>query len=264
MKIALTIAGSDSGGGAGIQADLKTFAAHGVYGASVITAVTAQNTTGVKGVMEIDPSFVALQMQAVLEDMDVAAVKIGMLSGPEIIRNVALTLQDYPHIPVVLDPVMVAKSGDHLLQPEARQALTDHLFPLALVVTPNLHEAGVITGFPVQDMETMEEAARIIKAMGTGHVLVKGGHLPGDAVDLLFDGTGFVTYSAPRLSNKNTHGTGCTFSSAIAANLARGMELKDAVQKAKEYITGAVENAFPVGKGVGPTNHFFDITRQGV
>ncbi|MTI83955.1 MAG: bifunctional hydroxymethylpyrimidine kinase/phosphomethylpyrimidine kinase [Firmicutes bacterium] len=264
MKIALTIAGSDSGGGAGIQADLKTFAAHGVYGASVITAVTAQNTTGVKGVMEIEPSFVALQMQAVLEDMDVAAVKIGMLSGSEIIRNVALTLQDYPHIPVVLDPVMVAKSGDHLLQPEARQALIDHLFPLAQVVTPNLHEAGVITGFQVRDMEGMQEAARLIKSMGTGCVLVKGGHLQGDAVDLLFDGTGFVTFSAPRLSNCNTHGTGCTFSSAIAANLAGGTELKDAVQKAKEYITGAVENAFPVGKGVGPTNHFFNIKHRGV
>mgnify|MGYP001412615130 CR=1 FL=1 len=264
MKIALTIAGSDSGGGAGIQADLKTFAAHGVYGTSVITALTAQNTTGVKGVMEIEPSFVALQMQAVLEDMDVAAIKIGMLSGSEIIRQVALTLQDYPDIPVVLDPVMVAKSGDHLLQPEARQALIDHLFPLARVITPNLHEAGVITGSQVHDVESMQQAARTIKSMGAGHVLVKGGHLPGDAVDLLFDGSGFVTFSAPRLSNKNTHGTGCTFSSAIAANLAGGLELKEAVQRAKDYITGAVKNAFPVGKGVGPTHHFFNIALRGV
>lgn len=263
MKIALTVAGSDSGGGAGIQADLKTFAANGVYGASVITAVTAQNTTGVKGVMDVDPSFVALQMQAVLEDMEVAAVKIGMLSSVEIIEQVASILKNYSHIPVVLDPVMVAKSGDHLLRPEARQTMIEKLFPLAKIITPNLHEAGVITGFSVGDIDDMKKAAQAINAMGVENVLVKGGHLEGDAVDLLYSSTGFVTYTAPRLSNGNTHGTGCTYSSAIAANLAKGMELKKAVSRAKDYITGAIENAFPVGKGVGPVNHFHNTVSQG-
>ncbi|MBM7855440.1 hydroxymethylpyrimidine/phosphomethylpyrimidine kinase [Desulfohalotomaculum tongense] len=261
MKAALTIAGSDSGGGAGIQADLKTFAAHGVYGTSIITAVTAQNTTGVQGVAEIEPSFVALQMKSVLEDIKIDAIKIGMLSSTEIIKSVARVLKEYPHIPVVLDPVMVAKSGDHLLQPSARQALIDFLFPLAKVITPNLHEAGVIANFTVKSMDDMKKAAQVIKSMGASNILVKGGHLPGDAVDLLYDGKKFSSFTARRLSNKNTHGTGCTYSSAIAANLAKGLDLENAVAEAKKYITGAIENAFPVGRGVGPTNHFFKIYR---
>lgn len=262
MKTALTIAGSDSGGGAGIQADLKAFAANGVFGTSVITAVTAQNTTGVLGVAELEPSFVELQIKAVLEDIQVDAIKIGMLSSSEIIKTVAGVLRDYTHIPVVLDPVMVAKSGDHLLQPQARQALIEHLMPLASIVTPNLHEAGVIVGFEVKDVKAMEEAAQAIKNMGAANVLVKGGHLQGEAVDLLYNGQVFTTFSAPRLSNANTHGTGCTYSSAIAANLAKGVDVKTAVSQAKEYITGAIENAFPLGKGIGPTHHFYDLYRR--
>ncbi|MBO8138402.1 MAG: bifunctional hydroxymethylpyrimidine kinase/phosphomethylpyrimidine kinase [Desulfotomaculum sp.] len=259
MKAALTIAGSDSGGGAGIQADLKTFAAHGVYGASVITAVTAQNTVSVLGVAEIEPSFVELQLHAVLEDIKIDAIKIGMLSSTEIIKIVAKTLNNYSHIPVVLDPVMVAKSGDHLLKLEAKQALINYLLPLAAVVTPNLHEAGVLAGFTINTIEDMKKAADIIKSLGPKNVLVKGGHLPGEAVDLLYDGNEFKAFTAQRLSNKNTHGTGCTYSSAIAANLAKGMNLTQAITEAKQYITGAIKNAFPVGRGIGPTNHFYKL-----
>ncbi|WP_031513082.1 bifunctional hydroxymethylpyrimidine kinase/phosphomethylpyrimidine kinase [Desulfofalx alkaliphila] len=256
---ALTIAGSDSGGGAGIQADLKAFAANGVYGASVITAVTAQNTQGVRGIAELQPEFVVLQMEAVLEDIKIDAIKIGMLSNAEIIKSVAKVLTAYPHIPVVLDPVMVAKSGDHLLQPQARQALIDHLLPLSDVVTPNLPEAAAIVDFEVGTVEEMKKAAQTIRAMGAKHVLVKGGHLPGDAIDLLYDGHKFTPFTAKRLTNNNTHGTGCTYSSAIAANLAKGLAVKDAVAQAKEYITGAIEHAFPLGKGIGPTHHFYKI-----
>ncbi|MTI81598.1 MAG: bifunctional hydroxymethylpyrimidine kinase/phosphomethylpyrimidine kinase [Firmicutes bacterium] len=262
MKIALTIAGSDSGGGAGIQADLKTFAANGVYGASAITAITAQNTQGVQGVAELESSFVALQIRSVLEDMPVDAIKIGMLSNSSIIKAVAEVLTGYPRIPVVLDPVMVAKSGDHLLQPEAREAMLEHLFPLARMITPNLHESGVIVQFKVHTIEDMKKAALAIYEMGVSNVLIKGGHLEGDAVDLLYDGSEFTTYRTQRLTNKHTHGTGCTYSSAIAANLAKGLQLEHAVKYAKEYITGAIEHAFPVGRGIGPTNHFFKLYQK--
>ena len=257
MKAALTIAGSDSGGGAGIQADLKTFAAHQVYGASVITAVTAQNTTGVWGIAELAASFVALQAKAVLTDLTIDAIKIGMLANAEIIKAVAQVLNNYPHIPVVLDPVMIAKSGDHLLQPAARQALIKYLFPLVKLITPNLHEASVITGFEVEEIATMKKAARMIKKMGAANILIKGGHLKGDAVDLLFDGCDFYYFTALRLPNTNTHGTGCTYSAAIAANLAQGLDLNNAISQAKKYITGAIDNAFPIGKGTGPVHHFY-------
>lgn len=259
MIAALTIAGSDSGGGAGIQADLKTFAAHKVFGTSVITALTAQNTQGVFGVVDIDPDFVALQIKTVLDDIDISAIKIGMLSNSAIIQAVAETLRNYPHIPVVLDPVMVAKGGDHLLNPSAKQALIKDLLPLATVITPNLHEAGVIVDFAVEDQASMEKAAQTIYTLAKTNVLVKGGHLAGDAVDLLYDGAQFTCYRAVRLPHTNTHGTGCTYSAAIASNLAHGLNLKDATSRAKEYITNAIKNSFPLGKGIGPTHHFYNL-----
>src|SRR5688500_11629199 len=217
---ALTIAGSDSGGGAGIQADLKTFSAFRVFGMSVITAVTAQNSVGVQGVENLPPAFVARQLHSVLEDFGADAAKCGMLSTAPIIEAVAAGLAERPVDKLVVDPVMVAKSGDPLLQPDARAALIGRILPLALVVTPNLPEAEALTGMPVTTRAEMEEAARRIHAMGPRNVLVKGGHLKGEAVDLLWTGRALTAFSAPRIDSTNTHGTGCTLSAAIAAGLA--------------------------------------------
>ncbi len=253
---ALTIAGSDSGGGAGIQADLKTFSAFRVFGMSVVTAVTAQNSVGVQGVENLPPAFVAQQLRSVLSDLGADAAKCGMLSTAPIIEAVAATLAEYPIDKLVVDPVMVAKSGDPLLRPDARQALVTRILPLALVVTPNLPEAEVLAGMRVETRADMEEAARRIHALGPRYVLVKGGHLKGDAVDVLWNGREFTAFSAPRVESPSTHGTGCTFSAAITAGLARNEALGDAIRDAKAYVTKAIRDGFALGRGVGQLRHF--------
>jgi hydroxymethylpyrimidine/phosphomethylpyrimidine kinase len=258
MKVpkALTIAGSDSGGGAGIQADLKTFSAFRVFGMSVLTAVTAQNTVGVQGVHELPAGFVGRQIDSVLGDLGADAIKIGMLASAPIVVVVAERLGAAAPAPIVLDPVMIAKAGDALLQPDARDALVRHLLPLAYVVTPNLHEAGALADMAVKVEADMEEAARRIGARGPRHVLVKGGHLRESATDILWDGRAFTRFTAARLPSANTHGTGCTLSSAIAAGLARGQDLPAAVRAAKAYVTAAIREGFAVGHGVGVLRHF--------
>ena len=253
---ALTIAGSDSGGGAGIQADLKTFSAFRVYGMSVITAVTAQNSLGVQAVENLPAPFVAEQLRSVLDDFGTDAAKCGMLSTAAIIEAVADTLSQHRLEKLVVDPVMVAKSGDPLLQADARAALADRILPLALVVTPNLPEAGALAGFPVTDRESMEEAARRIGDLGPRHVLVKGGHLKGDPLDLLWDGHVFREFRGERIDSTNTHGTGCTLSAAMAAGLALGQPLTDAIARAKAYVARAILEGFQVGRGVGQLRHF--------
>ncbi|HYW85921.1 MAG TPA: bifunctional hydroxymethylpyrimidine kinase/phosphomethylpyrimidine kinase [Spirochaetia bacterium] len=259
MKKALTIAGSDSGGGAGIQADLKTFAALGVFGTCAITALTAQNTVGVVGVYAIPPDFVALQIDAVVKDIGADAVKIGMLSNSRIIQIVAAKVVEHALQPLVVDPVMVAKSGDALLEPDARDALVSTLLPLAAVVTPNLPEAEVLCGFSISDMEGMRRAAREILARGPRCVVVKGGHLLGTgfSTDLYYDGERFEELSEVRFDTRNTHGTGCTFASAIAARLALGDDMLDAVRAAKRYVSGilAASSGLQIGHGHGPMNH---------
>jgi len=258
---ALTIAGSDSGGGAGIQADLKTFAAFGVYGLSAIAALTAQNTVGVQGIIELGPEFVSLQIRAVVEDIGVDAVKTGMLSNAAIISQVAKDLRELGLEKIVVDPVMVAKGGDRLLRMDAIDAMTQELFPLTLVVTPNLHEVAALIGLEVKTLEDMKEAARAIKALGPRYVVIKGGHLPGKPLDLLFDGNNFREYTNVRYDTPHTHGTGCTFASAITAGLARGISIEEAVAHAKAYITAAIRQGLPLGKGHGPVNHFHNLYR---
>lgn len=258
---ALTIAGSDSGGGAGIQADLKTFEALDVFGTSALTAITAQNTVGVQGVLALPPDFVALQIESVLSDIGADAVKTGMLASAPIIEAVAAKLAAYGVRKLVVDPVMIAKSGDALLAAEARDALITRLIPLALVVTPNLHEAGVLVQGDVRTQADMFEAARAIHAMGAANVVVKGGHVEDStqSVDLLFDGSQFREFSAPRIPTPNTHGTGCTFASAIAAELAKGADVVAAVGAAKDYLTGAIRAGVDrrIGAGQGPVAHFW-------
>ena len=259
MKKAMTIAGSDSGGGAGIQADLKTFAAFGVFGTSAITALTAQNTVGVLGILPVAPEFVALQIDAIVRDIGTDAVKTGMLSSQAIIEIVAAKILEHRLRPVVVDPVMVAKSGDALLEPSARDALIERLLPLAAVVTPNLPEAEVLCGFSVSDLESMKKAARAIHDVGPACVVVKGGHLLDSetSTDLYFDGRRFEELTEPRVDTRNTHGTGCTFASAIAARLAVGDSPWDAVREAKRYVTRILKAsaALSVGHGHGPMNH---------
>ena len=255
---ALTIAGSDSGGGAGIQADLKTFSAFRVFGTSVLTAITAQNSVGVHGVHEVPPAFVRAQIDAVLSDFGADAVKIGMLSSAPIIAAVAEGLAAHPHGPVVLDPVMIATSGDALLRPEASQAIVERLFPVAMVVTPNLHEAGALAGMSVTTEKEMEEAARRILALGARTVLVKGGHLKDSATDVLWDGTRFTRFEGMRIASTSTHGTGCTLSSAIAAGLALGRDLEPAIREAKAYVTAAIREGFQAGRGIGALRHFVE------
>jgi hydroxymethylpyrimidine/phosphomethylpyrimidine kinase len=255
---ALTIAGSDSGGGAGIQADLKTFSAFRVFGMSVLTAITAQNSVGVHGVHDLPPAFVRAQIDAVLSDFGADAVKIGMLSSAPIVTAVADGLAAHPHGPVVLDPVMIAKSGDVLLRPDARTALAARLLPLADVVTPNLHEAQALAEMSVTTEKEMEEAARRILALGPRTVLVKGGHLKDSATDILWDGARLTRFPGPHLESTATHGTGCTFSSAIAAGLARGRTLEDAIREGKAYVTAAIRDGFQAGRGVGALRHFVE------
>lgn len=262
MKNVLTIAGSDSCGGAGIQADLKTFSALGTYGMSVITAVTVQNTKGVFGAQDIRQDIIAGQIDAIFTDIEVGAVKVGMVSQIETIETIVQKLIEYKVKQVVVDPVMISKSGFDLMNPEAKDTLIKKLIPLAFIVTPNLPEAEVITGMEIHDLQAMEEAARCIYAMGAKNVLIKGGHLENDATDLLFDGTKITSFSGARIDTKNTHGTGCTLSSAIAANLAKGNGVLEAVTKAKEYITIAIAHSLDIGHGVGPTNHFYELYKK--
>jgi hydroxymethylpyrimidine/phosphomethylpyrimidine kinase len=256
----LTIAGSDSGGGAGIQADLKTMSALGVYGLSVITALTAQNTRAVTAIHDVPPAMVAAQLDAVFDDIRIDAVKIGMLPRPEVIRVVAERLRRYGAEKVVLDPVMVAKSGDALLQPDAVSALIDHLLPLAMIITPNLPEAGVLLGRAAPaDIGAMREAASALRALGPRAVLLKGGHLAEhEAVDLFEDEGGRLVLHGRRIATANTHGTGCTLSAAIAAFLGQGLTLRDAARLAKRYVADAIAAAdsLEVGGGHGPVHHF--------
>ena len=258
MKTALTIAGSDSGGGAGIQADLKTFAAHGVYGTSAITAVTAQNTLGVEAVENLSVELIVAQVNAVADDIGVDAVKTGMLATPEIVERVAKLLPSLPTSHIVVDPVMVAKSGARLLAEEAIDAVRRMLLPHATVVTPNAMEAEVLAKIEIDSLGSAREAAQRIYDLGPGTVVIKGGHIPTvDAVDLVYDGHEYVELSGPRLPSRQTHGTGCTFAAAVAANLALGLPTPDAVSGAKHYVAQAIRHGLPFGSGHGPLGHFW-------
>lgn len=252
---ALTIAGSDSGGGAGVQADLKTFTVFGVYGMSAITALTAQNTCGVSGIHPVPADFVRQQIEAVATDIGVDAAKTGMLVSADVIRAVASTLRRYGVTRLVVDPVMVAGTGANLLELSARESLLSELLPLALLITPNLHEAEVLTGQQITSVADMREAAHRLHGSGTKAVLIKGGHLSGPAsVDVFFDGTDFLELSAPRLQAQHTHGTGCQLSAAITAGLARGDALVEAVRQAKRFISTAIAHGLALGTGTGPAN----------
>ncbi len=262
MKIprALTIAGSDSGGGAGLQADLKTFTALGVYGMTAVTSITVQNTVGVFGVVDVPPEVVYNQIKVVVEDIGVDAVKTGMLSYAGIIEAVARAVKDFKLENLVVDPVMRAKSGDPLLKSSDEVALKGLLIPLATVVTPNIPEACALVGKDIKTLEDMERACKEIYSMGPSAVLLKGGHMEGDVlVDVFYDGTSFEHLSYKRVPTKNTHGTGCTLASAIAGYLAKGLELKEAVKKAREYVQGAIEHSLSLGKGHGPLNHMWQF-----
>jgi hydroxymethylpyrimidine/phosphomethylpyrimidine kinase len=258
MHHGLTIAGSDSGGGAGIQADLKTFAAHGVYGASAITAVTAQNTERITRVHVLPPDMVVAQIDAVASDLRIDAVKTGMLANAAIVEAVVLALRRWRWPAVVVDPVMVAKSGDHLLEPAAIAAVRESLLPVAAIATPNRPEAEVLAGHAVRTTEEAREAARRIADLGCRAVVIKGGHFEGARlVNLLFDGQGFTEIVSERVDTTSTHGTGCTFAASLAAQLARGQSVVDAVQHATEYVAGALAHATPIGRGHGPVEHFW-------
>lgn len=256
MKTALTIAGSDSGGGAGIQADLKTFSALGVFGMSAITAITAQNTLEVRSVQNADLNIIRDQIEAVFDDIEVDAVKIGMLGTAEIIQTVADCLNKYKPFHIVLDPVMVSKGGHHLLEREAVEELKRTLLPLSTIVTPNVPEAEVLSGMSIQSEPDMYEACRKIIMNGPKAVLIKGGHLEGDPNDLLYDGQDFHLFKGERIHTKNVHGTGCTLSSAIAANLANEKNLILAIEDSKDYITEAIAQSLDIGNGHGPAHHF--------
>jgi hydroxymethylpyrimidine/phosphomethylpyrimidine kinase len=262
MKRILTIAGSDSGGGAGIQADLKVITLLGGYGLSVLTALTAQNTLGIQAIYKIPASFVEKQIDSVLSDIGADAVKTGMLLNAGIVEIVARKIRQYRVDKVVVDPVMVAKSGDPLLQREAREALIKQLLPLSTVVTPNLMEASALTGLKVSSIKEMKKAAHRIYQLGSKYVIVKGGHLKGRAIDLLFDGEKYEEIDGPRIKTKNSHGTGCTFASAIATFLARGDTVPEAVRKAKIFITMAIQSGLALGKGAGPTNPAAYVLRE--
>ena len=259
MKIpkAMTIAGSDSGGGAGVQADLKTFAALGVYGASTLTAITAQNTVAVTAVHEIPTDVITAQIDAVLTDIGADAVKTGMLSSSDIIECVCEALEVHGVQRLVVDPVMIAKSGDALLREDAIGSLRTRLLPLAMVVTPNIPEAEALTETTIVSDADVRRAAEAIVGMGARSVVVKGGHREGPATDLFYDGKEFKKFTAPRFDTVNTHGTGCTFASAVAAGLARGMMVTDAVALAKDYVTEGIRHSFSIGQGYGPLNHFY-------
>ena len=257
----LTVAGSDSGGGAGIQADLKTITILGGFGTSVVTALTAQNTLGVHGIFDVPPAFVADQFDAVATDIGIDAAKTGMLATSDVIRTVAAKVRQYGIEKLVVDPVMVAKGGTALIRDEAKLTLIKELVPLAQILTPNIPEAETLAGMPITSLDDMKEAARIIGRLGARNVVIKGGHLAGDAADLLYDGSGFRLFSTPRIATADTHGTGCTYSAALATCLGRGMKVLEAVAEAKRYITEAVRFAWRVGGGHGPTNHLAPLFR---
>ncbi len=259
VPVAMTIAGSDSGGGAGVQADLKTFSALGVYGASTLTAITAQNTVAVTAVHEIPIEIIAAQIEAVVTDIGVDAVKTGMLSSPAIVQVVAREVQRHGVANLVVDPVMVAKSGDALLREEAVDSVRTQLLPLAALVTPNLPEAETLTGMTISSEQDVKEAAARILGMGARAVVIKGGHREGPASDLFYDGNDFAEFTSERIDTVNTHGTGCTFASAAAAGLAQGMTVLDAVAQAKRYVTEAIRNSYPLGRGHGPVHHFYEF-----
>ena len=259
MKTALTIAGSDSSGGAGIQADIKTMTANGVYAMSAVTALTAQNTTGVYGIMEVTPEFLAQELDCIFTDIYPDAVKIGMLSSREIMKTVAAKLKQYGAAHIVLDPVMVSTSGSRLMKEDAARVMQEELFPLAEVITPNIPEAEVLTGMEIQDTGMMERAAKCLNESCRCAVLLKGGHRVSDADDLLCQNGVLTWIHGKRIENPNTHGTGCTLSSAIACNLAKGFALEEAVRNAKIYLSGALSAQLDLGKGSGPMNHAFAI-----
>jgi hydroxymethylpyrimidine/phosphomethylpyrimidine kinase len=254
--IAMTIAGSDSGAGAGVQADLKTFAALQVYGVSTITAITAQNTLGVFGIHEVPVPMIEAQIRAVVTDIGVDTVKTGMLSSVAVIESVVRSMREYELKRIVVDPVMIAKGGDRLLQASAVEAIREILLPIALVATPNAEEASVLTGQQIHTLSDAKKAAEMIFSFGPKWVVIKGGHFGNDATDLLFDGTDFTEFSTPRVITTSTHGTGCTFASAIAAELAKGEPVTQAVNKAKAYVLASIKSASPIGAGHGPMNHF--------
>jgi hydroxymethylpyrimidine/phosphomethylpyrimidine kinase len=254
----LAIAGSDSGGGAGIQADLKTMLALGVHGMSVVCAVTAQNSVGVQGYWEVPPDVVRAQLASVLGDIGVHAVKTGMLASAAIVEVVSSMLAGVP-APVVVDPVAVSKHGDSLLSAGTLEAVKAHLLPLATVLTPNLLEAELLTGSRITDEAGMRRAAEVLSSLGPRWILVKGGHLPGNPVDLLFDGSEVTRFPGQRIASRHTHGTGCTLASAVASFLALGMAVPAAVEAAKDYVTGAIGAGFPLGAGIGPVDHAWRI-----
>ena len=253
---AMTIAGSDSGGGAGIQADLKTFAAHGVYGTSALTAITSQNTRGVTDVLELPASLIESQIDAIISDIGADVVKTGMLSSSTVIEVVAAKARQHEMDALVVDPVMVAKGGDKLLQDDAVDALRSLLVPIALVITPNVPEAETLLGMKIETLDEAKEAAQALVGMGARAAVVKGGHLSGPPTDMLYDGEEFRAFTARRIDTTSTHGTGCTFASAIAANLAKGLPLRQSVSLAKSYVSSAIRLAQPIGSGHGPLNHF--------
>jgi hydroxymethylpyrimidine/phosphomethylpyrimidine kinase len=258
LKQVLTIAGSDSGGGAGIQADIKAMSANGVFAMSVITAITAQNTEEVTEVFELPTSIIAAQIDAVFDDFEVAAVKTGMLSSTAIVETVARMLKPQNVTNLVVDPVMISKTGHSLLTLDAIEAVKQRLFPLALLVTPNVHEAQQLSGIEIKTLADARRAAKVIHEFGCKHVLIKGGHLLAErATDLLYDGRFFNVFKGTYIDTPHTHGTGCTFASAIAAHLARGKSVSDAVQTAKTYLTEAIRHSLAIGHGQGPTNHFY-------
>ncbi len=262
MKHLLTIAGSDCSGGAGIQADLKTFAALGGFGMSAITAVTVQNTQGVRDSQDLRPDIVSGQIAAVFDDIRVDGVKIGMVSRLDTILAIAETLARYHPVPIVVDTVMVSKSGFRLLSPDAVNALVNRLFPLATMITPNIPEAEVLSGLAIQTPEDMKQAARRLHRLGAPYVLVKGGHLASEATDVLFDGSTFHEFHSEKIATPHTHGTGCTLSSAITAFLADSYAPADAVALAKSYVTECIANALEIGKGAGPLNHLFSLRQK--
>lgn len=262
MKKVLTIAGSDCSGGAGIQADLKTFSAHGTYGMSVVVSVVAENTSRVISIQDVTPKVIEEQIEAVFEDIEVDAVKIGMLSNAPCMEAVERGLSRYTPKNIVLDPVMYAKNGAPLMDPDSISTLIERIIPTADLLTPNIPEAEAIARMPVESLSDMKKAALSILEMGCKAVLVKGGHSKGSAMDLLYDGLEFYEFDAERINTKNTHGTGCTYSSAIAANLALGLSLRDAVKNAKDYVTTAIRYSLPIGRGHGPTNHFHDLYKK--
>ena len=259
----LTIAGSDSGGGAGIQADLKTFAAHALHGVSAVTAVTAQNTLGVTAVEPVGPRMVEAQIAAVFADFDIRAIKTGMLANTQIVDVICTALEAHPDTPVVVDPVMVATSGDRLLDADAVALVRTRLLPHARLVTPNRREAEVLAGMPIATLDDARRASARIRTHGVGAIVITGGHCDrAEAIDLLDDGGTIVELRGPKLESRSTHGTGCTFAAAVAAGLARGLSIIDTVTEAKRYVEGAIRHATPLGRGRGPVAHFWRNERQ--